>query len=79
MTAITASNTNKGFLASQLNKVAWKRAMTVALLFGIWGSVANSEKLETAAEAFGYTVGYGAAVLVMGAGATAAMGKERDL
>ena len=79
MTTINATATNTGFVARQLNKVAWKRAMTVALVFGIWGSVVNSEKLETAAEAFGFTVGYGAAVLVMGAGATAAMGKERDL
>ena len=79
MTTITTTNNNQGLVASRLGTIAWKRSMAIALVFGIWGSVAASKGLETTAEAFGYTLGYGTAVLVTGAGATAVMAKEQDV
>ena len=78
MTAISTTTQSEEltFVQRQFSKVAWRRAWGCALAIGLFGAVGNSDNLKNAALAFGYAVGYGGAVLVMGAGAAMEFGKR---
>ena len=78
MTAIVQSKPSDEFtfVKKQFNKVAWRRSWLIGLAFGVLGAVANSNDLKTTGSAFGYAVGYGGAVFVMGSTAAIAFGKS---